>query len=304
MTEKSNIDYIMRSLLQKAVRRGDNDLTEKIVIYLLNNNDLEWVRRRLASITFEEAWSYGMQVNYERNPQILINHYLHLSSMVKNKEANGLGSLAYDFFSGNKAFLNFLDKDDFRHIKIVSEGIKRPNDFWDWAIKTVNNNHRKSTFINNAFDSFKKVSWLCDKAFIIAAAYLAINNDIPEIIPSKIMLVTPYWVGIDKHTQPGKQIIKKVAYEMNIDVEKALCLSFYFEGALCNQIQSNFWWNKEVSLKIQNLGLSLEQAQEIWNKLKIRVSHLLTEESLKVEQALENIKLSDKFDTKEQLGLF
>lgn len=304
MAEKTNIDYIMRSLLQKAVRRGDTDLTEKIVIYLLNNDDLEWLRKRLAAVTFEETWPYGLQVSYDRNAQTLINHYINIAKLVKNKEAAGLGSFAYELSTDSKSFLNVITKEDYKHIKIVSEAVKRPNDFWDWALKTTKDNHQKSTFIANSLDSFKKASWMWDKAFVIAAAYLAINNDIPKLIDSEIKIDCPYWVGIDKHTQTGKQAIRKAAQQLYIDPDKAGTISFYLEGAICNQLQDSYWWNKEFNWKMSMINLEINQAQEIWNKLKVKISAILAPESEIIGKALNNIKLDEKFDTKEQLGLF
>lgn len=301
---ESNTLKIMRSFLQKAVRRGDINLTEKIVIYLLNNDDIDWLRKRLAAITFEESWAYGSEISYEKEAQVIINHYKNLSSTVKNKNASGLGLLAYSYFNGDKSVFNMVDKEHFKYIKFVGEALKRPNDFWNWAINETKSNPTKSVFINNAFDSSKKASWLWDKAFVIAAAYLAIADDLPKIQYSKINNKAPYWVGIDKHTQAGKQAILKVADENRINPDIALSLSFYFEGAVCNETEDSLWWDKTVLWEMKKLNLEIEQGQKIWNQMKDKVEKLLEPESLKIHNELKDIKLSEKFNLSEQMKLF
>ncbi len=71
-----------RSLLQKAVRRGNEELTEKVVKYLTNVGDTIWLKNRFPIIVFEECWTYTG------------NHYNVLARTVKNKNAAGLGALA------------------------------------------------------------------------------------------------------------------------------------------------------------------------------------------------------------------
>lgn len=44
----SNTDQVTRSLLQKAVRRGDYNLTKKVIAYLLQIDEFQWLRKRLA----------------------------------------------------------------------------------------------------------------------------------------------------------------------------------------------------------------------------------------------------------------
>src|SRR5262245_39638861 len=48
-----------RSLLQKAVRRGDEGLVGMVTCHLEKAGDAAWLRGRAAVITFEECWPLG-----------------------------------------------------------------------------------------------------------------------------------------------------------------------------------------------------------------------------------------------------
>jgi hypothetical protein len=45
-----------RSLLQKAVRRGESDLVVKVVDHLYEIGDIRWLKQRVGVIIAEECW--------------------------------------------------------------------------------------------------------------------------------------------------------------------------------------------------------------------------------------------------------
>ena len=45
-----------RSLLQKAVRRGNHTLVAKVVDHLYEIDDIKWLKRRVGVIIVEECW--------------------------------------------------------------------------------------------------------------------------------------------------------------------------------------------------------------------------------------------------------
>jgi hypothetical protein len=171
-------DQIIRSLLQKSIRRGDYELTKKAIAYILKINEFQWMRKRLAVMTFEECWPYGSKVAFDNDEGVIIKQYLELARTVKNKNAAGLGSLAYALSQGDESVYQ-KDNGD-KTIKIISEAIKRSKEFWIWAHKQ-NLSTKQGTLVENADKGFRKSGWPWDRAFAQAAAYLAIRNTGSEL---------------------------------------------------------------------------------------------------------------------------
>lgn len=254
---------------------------------LFQNNDFEWIRKRLAVITFEECWSYGLNVSYESDANTILNHYLKIARAVKNKNAAGLGSLAYALSEGDNSVLR--DEASNRPIRIIAEALKRPDDFWRWTNKQATGENVQ-ILIRRAYQGFKMAGWPWDKAFAQAAAYLALTEGIPEIktIPSSNTQDFPLWISIDKHTPQGKIAIRNAAKKIGINPDKALWLAFYFESAVCNQVEESFWWNREMAWRMRKLELNIEQGRNIWNDLAPVVQKGLIEEVEKLQRKIDS----------------
>jgi len=282
-------DQVTRSLLQKALRRADIDMTRQAVAYLIHNNDFDWMRKRLAVLTFEECWTYGLEVSYDNDEHIISEHIYKLVGTVKNRNAAGLGSLAYALSEGDESVYDGGSED--RNIKIIAEAIKRHKDFWEWT-KNQDITDKQKTLVEKAYKGFKKAGWPWDRAFAQAAAYLAIKDDIPDTIyiQPKSDSNFPLWVAIDKHTQQGKAAIREAAKQINFNANKALWLAFYFESAKCNDIQFSPWWEREVKWRMKKLELDYEEARQTWERLKPIVIDLLKEETEKLQEKLFSVK--------------
>lgn len=298
-----NTDQVSRSILQKAIRRGDNDLTQKVVSYLIQHDDFDWVRKRLAVITFEECWTYGLDISYEANEAVICNHYLNLASTIKNKNAAGLGSLAYELSKGDSSVLQKNTSD--RSIKIIEQAIHRPDDFWKWVHKEVSNNKQR-VLVSNAHRGFNRAGWIWDKTFTQAAAYLAISEEIPNTVflAQNSDPNFPLWIGIDKHTPEGKIAIRNAAKKNSIDEEKALWLSFYFESAVCNYIENSIWWEREVSWRMSKLGLNVEKGMEIWQKIRPIIKDGLEKKTEEFKDKFNAIQLILTKDKSTQIKMF
>ena len=71
-------DQLARSLLQKAVRRGNVTTTLATFRYLVAEKDeFNWLRSRLAIMTFEEAWPYGQDVTFGRSESEIAAHFIN-----------------------------------------------------------------------------------------------------------------------------------------------------------------------------------------------------------------------------------
>lgn len=264
-------------------------MTKKTINYIIANGDFDWLRKRLAVVTFEECWTYGLEVSYDKDEEIITNHYLKIVKTIKNKNAAGLGSLAYALSAGDNSV--FFGNNSDKAIKKISEAIKRPKDFWDWA-RNQNLDDKRKKIVENADKGFRKAGWPWDRAFAQAAAYLAITDEIPrtEYIETKSIKEFPYWVGIDKHTQEGKQAIREAAKQISFNANKALWLAFYFESAKCNEIKNSPWWDREISWRMKKLELTKKEGENIWEQLKPIVIELLKTESEKLKEKIEKTK--------------
>ena len=127
------VDARFRSLLQKAVRRGDIDLvyTTSAILESLSSKEKNWFRNQVAIITFEECWPLGTDLVFNRKFHSKVAALVKAARSVKAKDAIGLGYLAYALSEGDRSVLTGSDED--RHIRIVCKAVRRPDQFWNWA---------------------------------------------------------------------------------------------------------------------------------------------------------------------------
>lgn len=125
---EKEIDFEGKSLIQKAIRRGDTEMTSRAFYHLLESGQFDWLRKRLAVITFEECWPYALNVTYDINEPLILKHCLNLAKAVKNKNAAGLGQLIYAFSKGNKSMLNGSGDDE--TIIELADDLNSPTSFW------------------------------------------------------------------------------------------------------------------------------------------------------------------------------
>jgi len=284
----TNIDATIRSLLQKAVRRGAPDIAEKAAIYLILNKQGLWLKNRLGTITFEESWGYTSKISFNKTEKNLINQYKALCTLSKNKNAAGLGSLAYELSKGDKSALQ-KEENLNRHIKIVKEAINRPKDFWNWAKSENRNNSEANIFLDKAETGYNLAGWPWDKAFSLASAYLILTSNPPELIhyPSTETLNFPFWTAIDKHTPKGKTAIKKCSEKLNINHETLGWIQFYFESAKTKNLQESIWWEKEKNWRLEREGISIFEANHIWSEAALFLETHLTTDSAELSETLE-----------------
>ena len=260
-------NQICRSLLQKAVRRGAVSVAEKTVIHLIQNGETAWLKNRLGVIAFEESWAYVSRLQFTTNENSLIKQYTDLAKSSKNKNAAGLGSLAYELSRGVESVLVNNDPAN-RHIKIIAEAIRRPDDFWAWANKSKLDGAAVG-FLEKAEIGFKLAGWPWDKAFALASAYLFICGEITEtaIHSTSDAAAFPYWVAIDKHTSEGKMVLAKCANKIDLNKKTLGWIQFYIESAKCENLQDSYWWEREKAWRLTNEGVGGGKAENIWSDI-------------------------------------
>ena len=298
---------IERSLLQKSIRRGAVEITEKVFYYLYQHNDLKWLRNRLPIIAYEECWTAADQLYDDQNPRRLLEQYKTLASTVKNKNAAGLATLAHYYKGGDKSILRNANPKQRNAIESISNAIKDPTAFWEWVTKQQPNYTRHNSRIEAARKSEKKANFETDRAMMYAAAYLAVKGEIPETATSQLSQPLnspnfPYWIAFDKHTETGRLFITKAAENLQMEYFLTSQLFFFLEGAKCNKVTASPYWDLAVEWKMRKTGYANDQLKIIWNKLRPELMRIIREEA---EELKERIEADPKPNNEgDQLGLF
>jgi hypothetical protein len=298
--EYKKSDYqLERSLLQKAVRRGDVELTKVVVKYLLAVGDTDWLKKRLFVIAYEECWPISSELNQNN----LITQFSDLAVVVKNKNAAGLASLAVEFNSKNYVPDRALPLRQSSAIKFIAKAIKDPEEFWNWA----KNEPRYAAYKNRVEAARKavgKAGFDFDKAMMYAAAYLTLTEPVPVVQNTQPINDPdfPYWVAIDKHTDRGKEVYMEASKKIGIDYYDAMRIGFYLEGSVCNGIVDSPYWNVLAKWQIEKMGMTYSQAMDYWEKLKPIIIDLTKIDVEKLKMRMQNTTTQP--DDKEQLSLF
>lgn len=290
----STTDPRLRSLLQKAVRRGYSRVAEQTVRALDRNGDSAWLRARSVVITFEECWPLARQLDVTKTVDSKIRALVSAAVSVKYKDAAGLGALAYAHSEGDATVL--IASSDTSPIRLVTEALKRPSSFFEWCEKSFTSQDQ-SDIVKAARRYLGSAGWAWDKACILAAAYLAVKTRVPTTSVARAPdHEFPYWVALDKHTPQGKDTLRQVAKKMKKPYRQILWASFYFESALVNELGMSPWWEVEKLWRLRKAGLSIDEAETIWDQAREHMRHLLRQDG-------EMLKTTVEFGTGAQDGL-
>lgn len=255
------------SLIQKAVRRGNVDLIEKVFKYLINiDGQDKWLRDRLAVIGYEECWQYANTLNFTSTDYQLLQQYKAFACKVKNKDCDGLAYLANRFREGNTNALRG-DKTQQDAIQKVAGAMRDDVKFWNWIKQQplYSQHHQR---IEAAKAATKRSWW--NRTIMYAAAYLSVTYPIPPVVEIKPNNNTnfQYWTAIDKHTVEGTEIISRACNQIGLDPKRGQFLTFYFAGALCNKVQPMSFFQLMKEYKIGLMGFTCTQAKAKWLELR------------------------------------
>lgn len=268
---KASTDPRLRSLLQKATRRGVVDIVERVVVHLDLIGDKYWLRSRTVVIAYEECWPLSQFLHLDRSLECKLRMLNLIANSTKQKDAAGLGALAYAYRQGDSSTLSFAPNQ--RMLRIVSEALRRPKDFLRWAQKQAGD-EQSAQIIRAAQLYLPAATWEWDKACILAGGLLAaigivpISTDTTKKIDAENF---PYWVALDKHTDEGKVALREVAAKIGVSYRKLIWASFYCESAIVNKLEPSPWFAAECAWRLDRTGLTYEGAQELWS---IASSHI------------------------------
>ena len=291
-------NLIEHSLIQKAVRRGNVELVEKVFNYLINiDGQRHWLRNRLAVIGYEECWQYANTLNFNCNDYELLQQYKAITCRVKNKDCDGLAYLANRVTEGNYDAIRG-DNTQQDAIQKVAGAMRDDITFWNWIKQQplYSQHQQRIEAAKAAINRSKK-----DRAIMFAAAYLSVTYPIPpveEIEPNNNPNFQ-YWTAVDKHTTEGKQIISDACNKINLLPSRGRFITFYFAGALCNKVQDMPFFKLMKEYKIERMGYNCDEVKAIWRKLRPQIIEM---SKLDVELMLKRINTVKK--NLNQPGLF
>lgn len=284
---RASTDPRVRSLLQKAVRRGFTHVTDRAVARLHASGDNAWLRSRAVVITFEECWPLAASLSIHRELSSKRSALLNVAKVAKQKDAAGLGALAHAYGEGDRSMLDCIPSE--RMVKIVSEALERPKAFFDRVVGE-SRSQQSTNIICAAQQYLPAATWQWDKACILAGALLATTLDIPSIEsadePSEDF---PYWVALDKHTAEGKLALREIAKEIKTTYRQLIWASFYYESARVNRLLVSPWFDAEKIWRLRRAGLSVEAAEQLWSRARPRVRHRLELEARSLKELVEAV---------------
>ncbi|MGV3627213.1 MAG: hypothetical protein ACO1PN_05955 [Betaproteobacteria bacterium] len=283
---KESTDPALRSLVQKAARRGYGATVEIVARRLFEIGDKTWLRSRAVVITFEECWPLAHTLTLERGAESKISALLRVTKAVKQKDAIGLGAMAYAYHEGDHSVLEDLENPT--PVRIVSEALSRPPAFFEWAL-SQNMSIEQERVVKAAKAYLAAATWGWDKTCILAGAYFAATHALPEIRDAPLLTdkVFPYWVALDKHTPQGKAALHKIAGEFGITYRKLIWAAFYFESAKVNALDASPWWEAERSWRLRKAGMTVESAVALWKLIQPALECEIAPEARKLRQVVE-----------------
>lgn len=293
---KATTDPRLRSLVQKAARRGHVNTLEKVTRRIYESDDKTWVRSRVAVITFEECWPLAHLLTLEKGLMSKIDALVRVAKAVKQKDAAGLGAMAYAFHEGDMSTLIGLD--DTKPVRFVSAALSRPAAFFGWS-ESLCVSDAQLQVVRAAKAYLPAATWGWDKTCILAGAYLASTGLVPTVglahAQSKDFF--PYWIAFDKHTPQGKEALHTAAVELGISYQQIIWAGFYLESAQTNAIAESPWWEAERAWRLNKVGLTLASASGVWERVRPILRRLILAEEISLREAIET-------DRREQQEIF
>ena len=291
MKESPGVDGRYRSLLHKAARRGYSEwiFTTSALIDSLGKLAAAWFETRTAVIVFAECWPMGSELVFTKGIHSKVAALASLAAAQKNRDATGLGFLAYTLEKGDASVLAECPGE--KPLRWLARAIRNPSGFWNWVAEQNAGKDRK-TLIDNAF-RFQEGDRPHDRALAMAAAYLALTQPPAAIQPAPIPKEAfPFWVVFDRHTAEGRRALRDTARDLHIPLPQLEWAHFYFEGSIVNAEAPSCWWQAYCRWHFRRLGLLPEEIHLLWEPAREQMIDALAEESQRLQGELYRWKLA------------
>jgi hypothetical protein len=210
---------------------------------------------------------------------------LRVTVAEKQKDAAGLGALAYAFGEGDQTILDVVP--DRWALRVVCEALRRPPAFFEWA-QAKSTSPAALQIVDTARRYLAAATWGWDKACIIAGAFFAATVGVPESRKAtEAEGAFPYWVALDKHTPEGKEALHEIARERGVSYRHLIWSSFYFESAKVNALVESPWWKSEREWRLSRAGLTTGAAEQLWEGLRPIIAERLRPQAEELREAVE-----------------
>ncbi len=285
------VDERYRSLLHKAARRGCPEwvFTTSALIESMGSDAAGWFEARTAAIVYAECWPLGAELLFTKGIHSKVAALIRLAVHQKNRDATGLGLLAYALDKGDTTLLD--GRSDEKPLRWLARAIRHPAGFWNWAAEHEAGRDQKA-LIDNAF-RFRDSGRPHDRAVAMAAAYLALTTRPPAVQPAPPLEEGfPFWVVFDRHTAEGKRALKDVARDLHIPLHQLEWSLFYYEGSVANAEAESLWWRAYCRWHFRRVGLLPEETYLLWEPARDQLIQALAQEGQLLQNELYRWKLA------------
>jgi hypothetical protein len=291
MKEGVRVDERYRSLLHKVARRGYPEwiFTVGALMESMGPQAADWFETRTAAIVFSECWPLGADLVLTKGIPSKVAALVRLAGKQKNRDATGLGLLAYALEKGDASAAEELP--DGKPLRWLTRALRRPSGFWSWAAKHAAAGDQ-SNLIQKALRS-RDAGRPHDRAVSIAAAYLALTTRPPDIraapAPDEGF---PFWVVFDRHTTEGKRALRDVARDLHIPLHQLEWSLFYYEGSRTNAEAESPWWRAYCRWHFRRNDLQPEESHLLWEPAREQMIQALAEDGQRLQSELYRWKLA------------
>lgn len=299
MHEGFRVDDRFRSLLHKAARRGHSEwvFTTSALIERMGAEAVAWFKARTAAVVFAECWPMGAELLFTKGIHGYVAALIRLAVHQKNRDATGLGLLAYALDKGDTTVLD--GRSDDKPLRWLARGIRRPSGFWGWGIEHAAGGDQRA-FIESAF-RLRDSGRPHDRVVAMAAAYLALTTCPPAAPPAPPLEEGfPFWVVFDRHTAEGQRALRDVARDLHIPLHQLEWALFYYEGSVANAEAESPWWRAYCRWHFRRVALLPEETYLLWEPAREQLIQALAEDGRLLQNELYRWKLAHP-DTVESL---
>ncbi len=286
---KSKVDPILKSAVQKAVRRGSEGGIVWAVRRLWETPDgRRWLIWRIPIIAAEEAWpvlgvvgarvkEMGRGLPQDEQIDSLIGIIQGMARLAKNKDAGGLeGILAAVQKPLGKWKPEIPDREIYELAQRVFQMERR--EMWRYLHEQAHDSPAVHTLIRAAAWRYPQGGMPGDRLLLITSAVLAVKS--PAIVDAQVAAYDatpnlcqeerPPWTAADMHTGPGKQALHMVAATARINPKTLSELWFMLEsGAVDRTAAESAWWKALVEFRMRAYGFDgVEGAKQRWVELQ------------------------------------
>ncbi|MEJ5357349.1 MAG: hypothetical protein WHT06_01635 [Desulfobacterales bacterium] len=287
-------DERLRSLMQKALRRGHVDLLLTACAYLEHSAPPppSFFPEQAARGAFYECWPLANRLPFARRPTAAVALLSRMAALHKTREAAGLGLLADAMARGEPVSAPGEEEEGGEGLRRVAQALRAPEDFLAWL--TARGLDAQALLQHAGIRRVPQSRGRPhDRAVAFAALYLlGTRPDTPPPPPAPPPdEAFPFWVVFDRHTAAGRLALRDVARDLKIPQAQLEWCYALFEGLRLQAEIPSPWWRRYCRNRFDRIGLPLEEAHLLWEPAKTQLYEALAAEGRALQGELYRWKL-------------